>query len=35
MKEHERAPEAAHKIVNEKNQVIKHCILYISIKNVI
>ena len=35
MKEHEMAPEAAHKILNEKNQVTKHCILYISIKNVI
>lgn len=32
MKEHEMAPEAVHKILNEKNQVTKHCILYISIK---
>lgn len=26
--------EAAHKILNEKKQVTKHCILYITIKNV-
>ena len=29
------APEAAQKILNEEKQVTKHCILYISIKNVI
>lgn len=34
MKEHEMVSEAAHKILNEKKQVTKHCILYITIKNV-